>query len=176
MTKLTDILKQFRQIQPDPKTALRSRALILQSETEKAGWLSSWSFSRILIQGTEPMAAMVLAGLLLAVLVGGLPLGKFLTPLKMASLDPSSLKAEAQAIDIQIQLAGLTYPESVGAIAAQESVASQASTAVRSGVRSAPQASTDKPSSASQTENPETAAKYAPEISIDEALDLLIAE
>jgi len=54
---------------------------------------------------------MALAGLLLLLLFGGFSALRFLSPLPQ-SLDPTTLKAEAQAIDIQIQLAALSYTQS----------------------------------------------------------------
>lgn len=185
MTRVTDILKDLRRIEPDPEATRRSRIAILATPPKQPNWFESWNFSRVLIRSTEPMAAMVLAGLLLAVLVGGLPLGKFLAPLKMASLDPGSLRAEAQAIDIQIQLTDLNYPESVSAIAAQSTAATSVapitpSPAPRPIMAARPTAPKTNP----QTGTPTTTTPATPTavvispsgVSIDSALDFLTSE
>jgi hypothetical protein len=51
------------------------------------------------------------AGVFVILLVGGFSTWKFLSPLHVESLDPAGLRAEAHAIDIQIQLADIAYPE-----------------------------------------------------------------
>ena len=45
--------------------------------------------------------------------LGGASFSQLLSPVKLASLDPAGIRAEAEAIDIQIQLSNLNYAESL---------------------------------------------------------------
>lgn len=108
------IFNSLREIKPDPTWSNRSRTEILLAEP-RARSLFNFNIFKILTQSTELAAAMVLAVCLLFLLVGGSSIGNLFGPFRLASLDPASLKAEAQAIDIQIQLADLSYnPDQIG--------------------------------------------------------------
>lgn len=65
----------------------------------------------------ESAATLALAGLCLFLVFAGFSVWKSFSPLGIAQLDLASLRAEAQAIDIQIRLSGLHYEESTLPIA-----------------------------------------------------------
>jgi len=100
-------LQQFKNIEPDKGFTRRSRNLILNR-----GNTFSANISRVLFGSLETGAAVALVGLLMLIILGGASHIKILEPLQITAIDPSSIRAEAEAIDIQIQLTGLNYEES----------------------------------------------------------------
>ncbi|OGY99012.1 MAG: hypothetical protein A2945_04180 [Candidatus Liptonbacteria bacterium RIFCSPLOWO2_01_FULL_52_25] len=101
---LIKILKQFKQIEPSPDFAKRSRGIILNSRHSLRA--SMWS---LFIRNLEFGASMALAGFLIVMMVGGFSAWNTFSPFPISNLDPAGLKAEAEAIDIQIQLTYLNY-------------------------------------------------------------------
>ncbi len=99
---LIKILKQLKEIKPDQDYTLRSKALILGDTTiTKRKWFDlAWPSIRF---GT---ATVMTAGLILLILAG---FTSFSSVLDFNDIDPSALRAEAQAIDIQIQLTAFAY-------------------------------------------------------------------
>ena len=106
--QIEPIFKQFKHIRPDPSYATRSRFLILGDILPRASRVNAW---QLLVQSIQTGGAVALVGVLLIVAVGGFSTWKFLNPFRVASLDPAGLTAEAQAIDIQILLTDVEYPE-----------------------------------------------------------------
>jgi len=107
-----EILKKLKEIVPDRYYAERSRTQILA--TERPRRLSPW---RIFAESLEAGSAMVLAGALLVLILGGF---SGINVLNIASLNPTSLKAEADAIDMQIQLTDLSYQSFARAVASKK--------------------------------------------------------
>lgn len=102
-----DIFKKLKKITPDPEYARRSRLLIVGRETERAVHdLKSFVFSLV-----KSGSALAMTAALLFLLLGSFSIWKIFSPASTALLDPTSLKAEAQAIDIQIQLTNIAYQE-----------------------------------------------------------------
>ncbi|MEY4731668.1 MAG: hypothetical protein RL681_614 [Candidatus Parcubacteria bacterium] len=106
---MMDLLKQLKRIAPDPSFSARSRIELLAQMPVRIVRPSLWQF---LGESVASAGALALVGILLLVAVGGFSAWNFLTPLRIASLDPAGLTAEAEAIDIQIQLAGVGYTDS----------------------------------------------------------------
>ncbi len=104
---LLTIFKNLKKIEPDQEYSLRSKRLILAIPPPRR--LSGW---QILLESIQSGATLVLTGILLIFLLGGFSVWKSLRPFQFESLDLKSLRAEAQAIDIQIELTKLTYTES----------------------------------------------------------------
>lgn len=104
---LLEILKQFKNIAPDPAfTATSKRAILAQ---EPAPAIRGWSAQRSLWRIIEVGAAVALTGFFVLLITGAFS-GTGITP-QYSAIDPQGLRAEAQAIDIQIQLANLNYNE-----------------------------------------------------------------
>ncbi|MBU6500372.1 MAG: hypothetical protein KGJ89_00895 [Patescibacteria group bacterium] len=101
---LLETLKKFKHIEPNQEFSKSSRILILNTPAKIR--FTVWS---VILKNMELGASLALAGLLIFMIVGGFSAWKFLAPLQVANLDPSTLRAEAHAIDIQIQLANLNY-------------------------------------------------------------------
>ncbi len=102
------LLKKLKQIEADSGYTRRSRLLILQSKPNVSPL--PITFSRILVNSLQMGTTVVLTGLLIVLILGGFSAGRFLTPFRLSSLDPESLRAEANAIDIQVKLIGPAYP------------------------------------------------------------------
>ena len=60
----------------------------------------------------ETGVAVSLAVFLILVIAGQFPATSYIAPVQLSVIDPATLHAEAQAIDMQIQLANLSYQES----------------------------------------------------------------
>lgn len=105
---LLELLKQFKTIEPDPAFSEMSRRAVLAFPPAAPKRLTAW---RMAIRLVETGAALALTGFFMLLLVGGLSGSKF-APVQYSAIDPNGLRAEAQAIDIQIQLANVNYHES----------------------------------------------------------------
>jgi hypothetical protein len=100
---LFETLQELKKIQPDPIFSENSRRAILASSP-----LEPVSPRRIFIRSLAAAGSLVLAGALIFVIAGGLSATN-LAP-QFSSIDPTSLHAEAQAIDTQINLLNVNYP------------------------------------------------------------------
>ncbi|MEK7093882.1 MAG: hypothetical protein AAB903_00905, partial [Patescibacteria group bacterium] len=101
-------LKILKNIEPDRNYADRSLSTIVMSpRNSKTSWFS-FTFFRVAEYG----AAVAMVGLLLFVMVGNSSLVSLFSPIRSNSLNSGGLRAEAEAIDIQIKLLGLDYEES----------------------------------------------------------------
>lgn len=105
---MINLLKQLKRITPDPSFSARSRIELLMQMPMRIMRPSVW---QLLGESIVSAGALALVGLLLVVAIGGFSAWSFLTPLRIASLDPAGLTAEAEAIDIQIQLTGVGYTD-----------------------------------------------------------------
>ncbi len=116
---LFETLKQLKAIQPDPAFKENSRRTILATEPAPRilPSLKSLSPRRLIFRLVETGAAVALTGFFILLLMGGLSGSKF-APVQYSSIDPTALKAEAKAIDIQIQLANVKYSEAAASTAA----------------------------------------------------------
>lgn len=106
--ELQELLKQFKNIGPDAGYTRRSRSLIVEAPMPERPLLSPW---RIFTHSLQLGSTIALVGVLLVLVLGGFSSWKFLSPFRLSSLDPSSLQAEAQAIDIQVHLTDINYVE-----------------------------------------------------------------
>ncbi len=103
---LFEILKQFKNIEPDAAFKETSKRAILALEPKAAGWSAQRTFWKIIETGV----AVALTGFFILLITGAFPGSEF-SPARYSAIDPQGLRAEAQAIDIQIQLANLSYSE-----------------------------------------------------------------
>lgn len=115
---LLTTLKKMREIQPDPHYQARSRSIVLRTAFPQPPIRAVWKWFIINI---ESAASLALAGTLLFLVFSGFSIWKSLSPLGIARPDLNALRAEAEAIDIQIQLANLSYQESTVSLLAPAS-------------------------------------------------------
>jgi len=105
---LIKLLQNLKEIEPDQEYAKRSKRLILSTALKPE---VKWSIRQLFFETIQSGSAIALSGLLILLLIGGFTVGKILFPSSSYILDYGSLRAEAEAIDIQIQLTNLTYEE-----------------------------------------------------------------
>jgi len=169
--KLFDILKQFKNIQPDAEFSQRTRTEILLSpQSERRTMRGVFAFLHIVETGV----AVVLAGFFILILTGSFSPTRSISPIQYAVIDPQGLHAEAQAIDMQIQLADVEYPQ-VTSTAAGSTVASPAALtkvfAAALGTQSTSSASTPVATTEGSTSTASTTTSTT--LSVDEALQQL---
>lgn len=108
---LFELLKQLKAIQPDPTFSDNSKRVIFATMPAESR-RSIWSAHRTLLRIIETGVAVALTGFFILLLTGALS-GSRLAPVEYSAIDPQNLRAEAQAIDIQIQLTNLNYGASL---------------------------------------------------------------
>jgi hypothetical protein len=102
---LFETLQKMKSVRPDPLFSEKSRRDILMSVPQEP-LLPRIVFARFV----GATGSLVLAGILVFIIAGGLSTTD-LAP-KFSSIDPVALRAEAQAIDTQINLLNVSYTES----------------------------------------------------------------
>jgi len=155
-----NLLKQLKNIEPDRTRAEESKFIILNENPTppKTGIFRVWQLT---LRSMETGSAIALAGVVLILILGGFGKIQTFSPLNLSGLDHAGLRAEAEAIDAQIQLTNLIYQEpaeisvlnSTPSLAEKEAVSPKTESAV--------------------VETPTEASSSLPEIGIDEALDIL---
>jgi hypothetical protein len=118
---LFETIKQFRNILPDPGFTEKSKRMILatpQQEERSMGMRGVLIF----LHTIETGAALALVGFFILLVTGSFSGTKYLAPVQYSVIDPGGLHAEADAIDMQIQLANISYAE-VSSTAAESTTA-----------------------------------------------------
>jgi hypothetical protein len=106
---LLEFLKQIKMIEPDADYSEAAKRSVLASPTFPA--IPRFTARQILARMVETGFAVGLGILLIIFITGGFS-GTSISPMPFAAVNPSTLRAEAQAVDMQIQLANLVYQES----------------------------------------------------------------
>ena len=107
--EILDIFKKFKQMNPDADYTKRSRSFIVETPFVVASPLTSpW---RAFMQSLQFGSAIALVGATVILIVGGFSSWKFLSPFRMANLDIATLRAEAEAVSIQVELTDINYRE-----------------------------------------------------------------
>ena len=102
---LIKLLKQLNKVEPDPEYTRRSKLTILglpENNPKRTAWGLMWS-------GIKFSTGSMVTGLVIVLIFVAFSAIKFSSPMPLAALDPITLRAEAEAIDIQIKLATLGY-------------------------------------------------------------------
>ncbi len=164
--KLSDILKQFKNIQPDVDFSRRSRAEVLLSLQDKRRTMRGvFAFLHVIETG----AAVALAGFFILILTGSFSPTRSIAPIQYAVIDPAGLHAEAQAIDIQIQLANIKYPQVASTAAASAALTKAFTTVLGTSAASSSAAVATSTTDASTS----AAAASTTTLSVDQALQQL---
>jgi hypothetical protein len=108
--KLFETLQQFKNIEPDSGFVEKSKRMILASP-QKAEQSIGMRGVLIFLHTIETGAALALAGFFILLVTGSFSGTKYLAPVQYSVIDPGGLHAEADAIDMQIQLANISYAE-----------------------------------------------------------------
>ena len=109
--QLDTILKQLKTIKPDADYAARVRASLTKLEPRPSTSLRVRKTLREVLRETiQSGSALALASLALIVILGGASFFDAGNHIVLGTpLDPAHITAEAQAIDIEVQLSGLEY-------------------------------------------------------------------
>lgn len=105
------ILKEFKSIEPRADFSKISRATILATPR-----IAKRTWGEILWPSLRFSTGALITGFVIVVIVGAFSLTGINSKVPLASLDPLTLRAEAEAIDIQIQLTVLGYENPLQAI------------------------------------------------------------
>jgi hypothetical protein len=105
--ELEHILKQLRHIEPDEAYSLRSRSILMATlPSDERPSFSPW---QVITHSLQFGSAVAMAGMLILLVLGGFSTWRFLSPFRLTSLDPAGLRAEAQAVDVQLEMTKLNY-------------------------------------------------------------------
>lgn len=99
---LKTLFKQLKTIEPDAAYTARSRRTVLGLRDGHP--VTAPTFWDIIVRGLTSGSSIALGGILLLIIAGAFSFSAFLSPFELSGLDPTGLRAEAQAVDIQIQL------------------------------------------------------------------------
>jgi hypothetical protein len=108
-----EALKQFKNITPDPAYKEKSKRAILATIPQEPV-ATPWSITGIRSVFVHIMETGVAVGLtvfFILIITGQFPNSPYASPVQFSVIDPQTLHAEAQAVDIQIQLAQVAYQE-----------------------------------------------------------------
>lgn len=118
----TELLKKLKNIKPDPDYSRKSRVVILSNDL-KESHLPVLSFSfygeqrrtvKQIVTGVLHSGwSMALTAAFLLLAIGSFSALKILSPATTAVVDLTGLRAEAQAIDAQIEFTNVVYSESI---------------------------------------------------------------
>ncbi len=101
-----EFLKKLEGLKADPEYTKRSKVLIIGHDKNR--W-SGFSLKEIGASALQSGWAIALSAILLFFALGGFSLWKLFSSVNTVGIDLAGITAEAQAIDIQIQLVGITY-------------------------------------------------------------------
>jgi len=110
---LFETLRQFKTLEPESSFTEKSKRAILASSQN----IPPMSPFRGILQFIETGAAVVLAGFFILLITGALSNSTYIAPVQYSVIDPAGLHAEAQAIDMQIELANVNYTEGAARVA-----------------------------------------------------------
>ena len=114
---LIKILKQFKNVEPNGDFVKKSRLLILGEEKARP-----LGFFNVILRSVEAGATLALAGILVFVILGGISQNGLLEPPQITAINPAGIKAEAEAIDIQIRLTDVDYEEAKAAVSGESTI------------------------------------------------------
>lgn len=101
---LFETLKQFKNINPNAAYQEKSKRAVL-AHTPK----ESWSAKKMFITIFETGVGVALTVFFILIIIGQFPGQSSVTPVHLSVINPATLRAEAQAVDMQIQLAQIDY-------------------------------------------------------------------
>jgi hypothetical protein len=106
---LFETLKQFKNIEPDSAYKEKSKRMVLATERVAVAPRRGLSFGRSIAAILETGIAVALSVFFILVVSGRVTNAPYLSPAQFSVINPDTLQAEAQAIDIQIELAQVAY-------------------------------------------------------------------
>jgi hypothetical protein len=123
-------IKQLKFIEPDASFAERSKRDIFASPVPAMPFRRP-TLRRFVVRFFEVGVATALVAVFILIMTGGLSTLPF-APVPFSAVSPTALRVEAQAVDIQIQLATLAYQASAGTTAESTAVTGKKLSAIES--------------------------------------------
>ncbi len=168
---LLEILKHFKNIEPDSAYAEKSKRMILATDPREP-----WNLGRGLAHIFETGIALALTVFFILVIAGQFSNVPYVSPAQFSVINPATLHAEAQAVDIQIQLANVAYRATTSTPIGMNETTAQSVTA--SGTVMAPSAgftaaALEASGTASSSASASAATSSASAVSVDQALQEL---
>jgi len=168
--KLFDILKQFKNIEPDAEFTKHSRAQILTSpQGEPRTMRGVFTF----LHAIETGVAVALVGFFIFIVAESFSPTHSLAPAQYAVIDPAGLHAEAQAIDMQIQLANIEYPQVTTTAAATPAASAALTKAFATVLRVSSASSSVSTATSTASVSTSTSTASTTSLSVDQALQQL---
>lgn len=106
MNNLEHILHTLKTLEPDQNYSDRSLSAIVRTPRNPRSWMSF-----TILHVAEYSTAVALVSLLFFMMLGNASLTSLFSPIQSSSLNAGSLRAEAEAIDIQIRVLDIDYEE-----------------------------------------------------------------
>jgi len=104
---LLETLQRFKNIESDPASRERSKRAILAQLPHERGL--RWNVRRTLVAVFQTGIGVALTVFFILIIVGKFPGQSSVDPIQLSVINPETLRAEAQAVDMQIQLAQIDY-------------------------------------------------------------------
>jgi hypothetical protein len=169
--ELFELLKEFKKIEPAAASKETSKRAILATMPRER--LGVW---RTVAGVFETAIAVGLVAFFIFVIVGGqFPGSSYVAPVSPAQfsvINPETLKAEAQAVDIQIQLAKVAYTEATTTAADESTQQIVAETApAKISPAAVPAAESTVASSTAATANTSSSTASSTNVSLDQTLE-----
>lgn len=173
---IQETLKNFKNISPNPVYSEKSKRMIFATLPREP-----WTLRRSVAHLFEAGFAVALAAFFIFIFAGQFSNVPYVAPAQFSVINPATLRAEAQAVDIQIKLASVAYTTPTSTVAISETTP-QAGIGAGSGIQSGLTAAalhatgvskvtTSSDVVAGTQENP--AATSSASVSVDEALKAL---
>lgn len=167
---LFETLKQFKNITPDPQFTEKSKRMILAAPQNAQPAVAVRGVF-VFLRALETAAALTLAGLFI-LFVTGFPGTGTLNSGHYSVIAPGSLRAEAQTIDMQIQLAEVNYA-AVSSTAAESTAALAGNAGGTLALKSAPANSAAGADTSDAAASGTASSTGSSTLSVDQALEQL---
>ncbi len=164
---LFETLQEFKKIGPDASFTEKSKRAILATRQN----VPHMSPFRGVLQFIETGAAVVLAGFFILLITGAFSNSPYIAPVQFSVIDPAGLHAEAQAIDVQIQLAHVSYVE--GSTSSIPAAAPFATPSLRTALTTSMAATSTASTSATAVSASASTTATSTPITVDQALNQL---
>lgn len=161
--EITELLKKIKMVEADRDYSRNSKSIIL-SHTKEEIFDTHITVGEIISGVFRSGWAMALTAVFLFLAIGGFSVLKIFSPATTAVVDMTGLKAEARAIDTQIELTNIAYNASLG-------IKNETSTAAMASSQPAKQTVVRKDKISKQVST--TVENVAAQITIDSFLDAL---
>jgi len=172
---LFETLQRFKNISPEPAFKERSKREILAAlPSRRFPAAGNLRLGQILAHIFEGGIAVALTVFFILIIAGQFSNAPYVSPIQLSVINPQTLKAEAQAVDIQIQLASVAYREPTSTMATTNETTPQVAATGTAGVKPGfTAAALQAAGGASTTSATASSTATSTTVSVDDALKAL---